>query len=305
LTLELDGRVALVTGAARGLGRAESLALAQRGARVVAIDMLDASEVVDAIEGQGGTAVHAQLDLAQGEAAARAALDVAVSTYGDLHVLVNNAGVLRDRMSFNLSREDWDLVLAVNLSASFYLAQAAARHWRERHRAGDCQPRAIVSTSSESGLYGNAGQANYAAAKSGVAALTITLATELERYGVRVNAIAPRARTQMTSESLGELPAAGAYDPLAPEHVAQVVAWLTSDAAREVTGQVLVVHGGGVASMRPWSIQRSIARHGDWTDSELLGLRAALFPEEGEARQVAAPVGDLFAVETETKEAIR
>jgi NAD(P)-dependent dehydrogenase (short-subunit alcohol dehydrogenase family) len=305
LTLQLDGRVALVTGAARGLGRAEALALARRGARVVAIDVLDASDVVRAIDDAGGSAVHAQIDLAQGEAAAHEALDVAISAYGDLHVLVNNAGVLRDRMSFNLSSEEWDLVLAVNLSASFYLAQAAARHWRERHSVGDRQPRVIVSTSSESGLYGNAGQANYAAAKSGVAALTITLATELERYGVRVNAIAPRARTQMASESLGELPATGAYDSLGPAHVAQVVAWLASDAAREVTGQVLVVHGGGVASMRPWSIRRSIARHGDWTDSELLDLRAALFPEEGEARQVAAPVGDLFAVKTETKEAIR
>lgn len=305
MTLELDGRVALVTGAARGLGRAEALALARRGARVVAVDVIDASEVVDAIEREGGVAVQAQLDLAHAEAVAREALDVAISAYGDVHVLVNNAGVLRDRMSFNLSGEDWDLVLAVNLSASFHLARAAARHWRERHSAGDRQPRAIVNTSSESGLYGNAGQANYAAAKSGIAALTITLATELERYGVRVNAIAPRARTQMAAESLGELPAAGAYDPLAPEHVAQVVAWLASDAAREVTGQVLVVHGGGVASMRPWSIRRSLARHGDWTDADLLGLRAALFPEQGEARQVAAPVGDLFVVETQTKEAIR
>lgn len=304
MTLELDGRVALVTGAARGLGRAEALALARRGARVLAVDLLDAAEVVQAIEDAGGVAAHARVDLAQGEHAAQEALQAAISAFGDLHVLVNNAGVLRDRMSFNLSSEDWDLVLAVNLSASFHLARAAARHWRSRHADGDLQPRSIVSTSSESGLYGNAGQANYAAAKAGVAALTVTLATELERYGVRVNAIAPRARTQMTLESLGELPQAAAYDPLAPEHVAEVVAWLASEAAHGVTGQVLVVHGGGVAAMRPWSVRRSIARDGDWSDADLLGLRAELFPQEGEARQVAAPVGELFAVDAEAKETV-
>ncbi|MFZ2050059.1 MAG: SDR family NAD(P)-dependent oxidoreductase [Solirubrobacteraceae bacterium] len=304
MTLELDGRVALVTGAARGLGRAEALALARRGARVVAIDLLDASETVHAIEGAGGVAAHATIDLAQGETAAHQALDVAISTFGDLHMLVNNAGVLRDRMSFNLTSEDWDLVLAVNLSASFHLARAAARHWRQQHVAGEPQPRSIVSTSSESGLYGNAGQANYAAAKAGVAALTITLATELERYGVRVNAIAPRARTQMTLDSLGQLPIAGEHDPLAPEHVAEIVAWLCSEAAYGLTGQVLVTHGNVVAAMRPWSVRRQVAREGNWTDTGLLDLRAALFPEEGEARQVASPVGDLFAVDPPLKESI-
>ena len=305
MTLELDGRVALVTGAARGLGRAEALALARRGARVVAIDLLDPSETVHAIEGAGGIAAHATIDLAQGETAAHQALDVAISTFGDLHMLVNNAGVLRDRMSFNLSSEDWDLVLAVNLSASFYLSRVAASHWRRRHADGDAQPRAIVNTSSESGLYGNAGQANYAAAKAGVAALTITLATELERYGVRMNAVAPRARTQMTLDSLGQLPAAGEHDPLAPEHVAEVVAWLCSEAAHGLTGQVLVAHGGGVAAMRPWSVRCQVARGGSWTDADLLELRAALFPQEAEARQVALPVGDLFAVDSQPKETIR
>ena len=302
--MELDQRVALVTGAARGLGRAEAVALARRGARVVAVDLLDATEVVEEIENAGGVATHARIDLGGGEQAAAQALQSAISAYGDIHVLVNNAGVLRDRMSFNLTSEEWDLVLAVNLSASFHLAKAAARLWRERHAAGDLQQRTIVNTSSESGLYGNAGQANYAAAKAGVAALTVTLATELERYGVRVNAIAPRARTQMTLESLGQPPSADASDPLAPEHVAEVVAWLASDAARDVTGQVLVAHGGGVAAMRPWSIRRAIAREGSWTDAELLGLREALFPEQGEARQVAAPVGDLFAVDSQPKETI-
>ncbi|HMJ02028.1 MAG TPA: SDR family NAD(P)-dependent oxidoreductase, partial [Conexibacter sp.] len=261
MSLKLDERVALVTGAARGLGRAEAIALARRGARVVAVDVLDASETVEEIERAGGTAVHARVDLTAGEAAAQEALDAALAAYGDLHVLVNNAGLMRDRMSFNLSAEDWDLVLAVNLSASFHLARAAARLWRERRAAGDAQPRAIVSTSSESGLYGNAGQANYSAAKAGVAALTITLATELDRYGVRVNAIAPRARTPMAGEAFGELPGGDdAHDPFGPEHIAEVVAWLVSDAAADVTGQVLVVHGGGIRVMQTWTPVREIPR---------------------------------------------
>jgi NAD(P)-dependent dehydrogenase (short-subunit alcohol dehydrogenase family) len=304
LDLQMDGRVVLVTGAARGIGRMEALAFAARGARVVAVDLLDACEVVDAIEGIGGSAVCAQLDLAGGEAAAQQALDLALATYGDLHVLVNNAGVLRDRMSFNLSAEDWELSLAVNLSASFYLAQAAARHWRERHAVGELQPRAIVSTSSESGLYGNAGQANYAAAKAGVAALTLTLATELHRYGVRVNAIAPRARTSMTAQVLGELLAAEAHDPFAPGHVAEIVTWLCSDAAAAVTGQVLVVHGEGIEVMRPWSVQHRVSHHGDWSEEELLALRGALFPDGGEHRLVQ-PVGDLFLAAQDGKETVR
>jgi NAD(P)-dependent dehydrogenase (short-subunit alcohol dehydrogenase family) len=293
LRLGLEGRVVLVSGAARGLGRAEALAFAKRGARVVAIDLLDASEVVATIEEAGGTVVDAKVDLSAGESAAAEALELALTAYGDLHVLVNNAGVMRDRMSFNLSAEDWEQVLAVNLSASFFLARAAARHWRAQGIAGDVQPRAIVNTSSESGLYGNAGQANYAAAKAGVAALTLTLATELDRYGVRVNAIAPRARTAMSAEAFGDLPTTSEHDPFAPEHVAEVVAWLASEAAGDVTGQVLVVHGGGVQTMRTWSVHRQVSRHGAWTDAELDGLREELFPDD-EARRLAEPIADLF-----------
>ena len=289
--LSLAGRVALITGAARGLGRAEALAFAARGAQVALVDVIDPGPVRDEIVAAGGAAVSAVVDLAEPSAADRA-LDIALTAFGDVDVVVNNAGVVRDRMSFNLSDEDWELVIAVNLSATFYLSRAAIRHWRSRD-AGT-RPRLIVNTSSESGLFGNAGQANYASAKAGVAALTVTLATELDRYGIRVNAIAPRARTPMSAGAFGELPSTGDFDPFGADHVAEVVAWLASDAACDVTGQVLVVHGTAIDVMLPWTSRHRLARDGAWTDDALSALKDHLFPD-GDTRQLATPVGDLFA----------
>lgn len=288
-SVDLTGRVALVTGAAQGLGRAHSIALAARGASIVAVDVRDARAVVEAIEQGRGTATAVTADLSSpGEC--DTVVETALAVYGDLDIVVNNAGLVRDRMSFNLSREDWDAVLAVNLSATFLIAQAAIRHWR----SAPARPgRTIVNTSSESGLYGNAGQANYAAAKAGVAALTVTLATELEGAGIRVNAIAPRARTAMSAAAFGDLPHGPGFDPFAAEHVAEVVAWLASDLAYGVTGQVLVAHGHGIEVMRPWTAARRLARAGAWSDVELEQLREALFPD-GVTRQVAGPIGDLF-----------
>lgn len=298
--LELAERVAVVTGAARGLGRAEVLALAARGARVLAVDVLDVGETLRAVAEAGGQVAPLQADLgrpASGERVLRAALE----QFGEVDIIVNNAGVLRDRMSFNLSTDDWELVLGVNLSGSYYLAQAAGRHWRRRHAAGAARERVIVNTTSESGLYGNAGQANYAAAKAGVAALTLTLAAELSRYEIRVNAIAPRARTAMSVGSFGNLPHGGGIDPFAPEHVAAVVAWLVSEAAHGVTGQILVAHGGGIEVMRTWSAVRRLERAGRWTDDELLRLRAQLFPE-GDTRWVPAPIAELFGAGADREE---
>jgi 3-oxoacyl-[acyl-carrier protein] reductase len=294
--LDLRGKVALVTGAGQGLGAAHAAALARRGARVLATDVSEPATTVAAILRQGGDAAGFGVDLGTDEGC-HAALDAALATYGGVDILVNNAGVVRDRMSFNLSGSDWNVVLAVNLSASFHLAQGAARLWRTDGLAKD---RVIINTSSESGLYGNAGQANYAAAKAGVAALTLTLATELERYGVRVNAIAPRARTPMSAAAFGTLPRTDAFDPFAPEHVAEVVVWLASPAAAGVTGQVLVVHGGGVEVMRPWSVVRRLARAAPWSDGELARLSETLFPDGG-MRQATAPVGHLFVL-TDAKE---
>jgi NAD(P)-dependent dehydrogenase (short-subunit alcohol dehydrogenase family) len=294
--MDLGGRVALVTGAAGGLGAAHALALARRGACVVAADMLDSSSVVETIVRRGGEAAGVAVDLATPQGCATA-LSAALELYGEVDILVNNAGVVRDRMSFNLSQDDWEVVLAVNLSASFFLAQGLIRCWRALPSGRD---RVIVNTSSESGLHGNAGQANYAAAKAGVAALTVTLASELARYGIRVNAIAPRARTPMSAAAFGGLPRTPEFDPFATEHVAEVVAWLASDAARDVTGQVLVVHGAGVEVMRPWTAIRRVARGRPWTDDDLLKLRGELFPD-GATRHLARPVGDLF-VSPEAKE---
>jgi NAD(P)-dependent dehydrogenase (short-subunit alcohol dehydrogenase family) len=299
--LSLAGKTAIVTGAAQGLGRAEALALARRGARVLLVDRLDCGEVAQEIAAAGGEAAKLTVDLADPEAA-DAVLAAAVGAFGDVDVLVNNAGLVRDRMSFNLSDRDWEEVLAVNLSASFRLCRAAVGHWRDRSREGAPGERSIVNTTSESGLYGNAGQANYAAAKAGVAAITLTLAAELDRYGIRVNAIAPRARTPMSADAFGDLPQARSFDPFGPEHVAEVVAWLASGAAADVSGQVLVVHGGGVAAMRTWSPEREVRRGSGWTDAELVELRARLFPA-GDAKHLAAPVGDLFGEIESAKEA--
>lgn len=293
--LRLDERVALVTGAARGLGAAHAIQLASRGARTVLVDVLDSAAVASEIERLGGQAIQLQLDLASAEGCI-AAVTRAVESYGRLDIVVNNAGILRDRMSFNISPTDWDLVLAVNLTATFHVSAAAARVWRSA--GGPRRERVIVNTSSESGLFGNAGQANYAAAKAGVAALTVTMATELERQGIRVNAIAPRARTAMSFSAFGELTRDDDFDPFAADHAAHVVAWLVSDAARDVTGQVLVVHGTGIEVMQPWRPRRAMTRRGHWTDEELLGLHGQLFPS-GESRHIAAPVGALFTAESD------
>jgi NAD(P)-dependent dehydrogenase (short-subunit alcohol dehydrogenase family) len=277
-SLDMSGRVAPVTGSSRGPGRAEALALARRGARIVLAGVTDAAEVAEAIAGAGGQAVQVTADLARPEAAGEVFAE-APAAFGDVHVLVSNAGVVRDKMRLSLSGEDWAHVLAVSLPAPFYLAGAAARHWRDLRRAGSLEPRVIVSTASESGLYGNAGQANYAAAKAGVTALTLTLAAELRRYGIRVSAIAPRARTPMSRHAFGDLPRSAAFDPFAAEHVARVTAWLAAGAADAVTGQVLVVHGAAVQVMRPWPAGQRAAGHGSWDDAALLALGGTLFPD--------------------------
>ncbi|AZK93863.1 MULTISPECIES: 3-oxoacyl-ACP reductase [Streptomyces] len=262
MTLPLDGLSAIVTGAGRGLGRAEALELARLGATVVVNDYgqpgrdgsgrssaAPADEVAEEIRTAGGQAVAHHGDIAD-FAGARELVALAVERFGKLDVLVNNAGILRDRMVFSMTEDEWDSVIRVHLKGHFNTVRFASAHWRERAKAagGPVYGR-IVNTSSEAFLAGSAGQPNYAAAKGGIVGLTTSTAAALARYGVTANAICPRARTRMTEDVFAgyQEPAEGELDPLAPEHVAPLVGYLAAPAAAGVTGQVFVVHGGLVA----------------------------------------------------------
>jgi NAD(P)-dependent dehydrogenase (short-subunit alcohol dehydrogenase family) len=280
----LDGRVAVVTGAGRGLGREHALALAREGARVVVNDVgagadgsgsgPDAADAVVAeIRSEGGVAVASYDDVADWKGGEQLVIQ-AVDEFGGLHVLVNNAGVLRDRMVFNMSEEDWDVVLQVHLKGHFVPLRHASAYWRRLSKGGDQVKASVVNTSSTSGLIGNPGQSNYGAAKAGVAALTVIAAQELGRYGVRVNAIVPVARTRLTEATPGlsdvfRAPAdPGQFDQWHPANVSPVVAWLAS-ADCAVTGKVLYVQGGTVQPMSGWTKEEGVHRDGRWTPVEL------------------------------------
>ncbi|WP_329465449.1 3-oxoacyl-ACP reductase [Streptomyces sp. NBC_01431] len=260
--LPLEGLSAIVTGAGRGLGRAEALELARLGAAVVVNDFGrpgrdgsgqaskgPAEDVAAEIRAAGGTAVAHTGDVADHQQA-RELVQLAIDTYGKLDILVNNAGILRDRMIFSMSESEWDSVIHVHLKGHFNTTHFAASHWRERSKAtgGPVYGR-IVNTSSEAFLAGSAGQPNYAAAKGGIVGLTTSTALALGKYGVTANAICPRARTRMTEDVFAgfQEPEEGQLDPLAPEHVSPLVGYLASPAAAKVNGQLLVVHGGMVA----------------------------------------------------------
>jgi len=277
----LDGRSAIVTGAAQGLGRAEALALAAAGASVV-INDLDGNalaSVATEIKDAGGSVAVSPGDIGE-VSTAEALLDTAVREFGRLDILVNNAGVLRDRMIFSMSSEEWDLVLRTHLRGHFLTSRVATAYWREQSKqAGGPVYARVVNTSSEAFLLGSAGQPNYAAAKAGIAALTLTTARSCGRYGVRANAICPRARTAMTADLMGTAPAEGP-DPLAAEYVAPLVAYLASDAAANINGEVFVVHGGVVAVMAPPTVRATFyakeqgSPDGMWTLDAIAGALA-------------------------------
>jgi NAD(P)-dependent dehydrogenase (short-subunit alcohol dehydrogenase family) len=251
--MSLAGKVAVVTGAGAGLGRAEALALAAAGADVVVGDIAE-SDVVAEIEEMGGKAVFIRGDVSERDTA-DALTQAAIDRFGGLHILVNNAGVLRDRMLFSMTDEEWDLVVKVHLRGHFLLSRNVAAYWRDQAKvAGHKVYGRIVNTSSEAFLLGSEGQPNYAAAKAGITALTLTSARSLAKYGVRANAICPRARTQMTAKVFGAAPEGP--DPLAPEHVAKFVAYLASPEADGINGQVFVVHGETVMLMSAPSVER-------------------------------------------------
>jgi NAD(P)-dependent dehydrogenase (short-subunit alcohol dehydrogenase family) len=277
----LDGKVAIITGAAQGLGAAHARVLAGQGARLVLNDLGDAVEdVAEEVRAAGGEAVTHRQSVSDWTAA-KELIDQAVDTYGDLHILVNNAGILRDKMSFNMEEDEWDAVINVHLKGHFAPSRHAGVYWRTQAKAGNTAPRRLINTSSEAGLFGNAGQANYAAAKAGIASLAIVFGRELAAYGVTGNAIAPRARTAMTdSMDFFQPPEEeGAFDRFLPENISQVVAWLATDETSDVNGQVFVVIGGDVWVMKGWSIAGHLHKDGPWSPEELQAARGELFED--------------------------
>ena len=277
---DLTGKVAIVTGAGAGIGRECALYLAREGARVVVNDLAasDAGPAADVLAAEirdaGGEAI-ADTGSVTDPDSARALVEKAITTYGTLDVLVNNAGILRDRMLVNMTLDEWEAIMAVHLRGAFLTTQRAAEHWRERSRAGEQVSAAVINMTSGSGLHAAVGQSNYAAAKSGVATFTMVIAKELGRYGVRANAVAPTARTQLTSSSerLVEIMKSpedpAEFDAWHPRNLAPVVAWLASPAC-PLTGQVLGVFGDRVGIYQPWTVHHMLNNNGAEWDAKSL-----------------------------------
>ncbi|HKE74418.1 MAG TPA: SDR family oxidoreductase [Acidimicrobiales bacterium] len=278
-----DGRVVIVTGAGRGIGRGHALEFARQGAKVVVNDIgvaLDgrdpsatpAQAVVDEIAAAGGAAIANRDDVADWDGARRLVAS-AVDAFGRLDVVVNNAGFVRDRMVVSCEEDEWDAVVRVHLKGHFAVSRFAAEHWRARAKAGEAVDARIVNTSSGAGLLGSVGQAAYSAAKAGIAALTLVQAAELGRYGVTANAIAPSARTRMTETVFAASMAApddpAAFDAMAPENVAPLVVWLGSPESAGVTGRVFEVEGGVVSLADGWQHGPAVDKGARWDPAEL------------------------------------
>jgi NAD(P)-dependent dehydrogenase (short-subunit alcohol dehydrogenase family) len=277
----LEGKVAIVTGAGRGIGREHALALARAGARIVVNDLGaslagegadegPAHEVVREIEALGSEAVANGENVAD-FAGAKRMVDAAVDAFGRLDILVNNAGILHDRMLVNMEEHEWDAVIEVHLKGHFGPTRHAAAYWRERSKEGEEVRARVINTSSPSGVFGNVGQANYGAAKAGIVGFTLIAAQELQRYGVTVNALAPNARTRMTEAAFGEIPPPeDGFDPAHPGNNSPIVVALCADDAQHVTGQVFFVYGGVVNMLRGWEAGELFASDERWDADALL-----------------------------------
>jgi NAD(P)-dependent dehydrogenase (short-subunit alcohol dehydrogenase family) len=274
----LDGRVAIVTGAGRGVGRQHAFFLASEGAKVVVNDLggnpdgsgsdeSPAQQVANEIVDAGGEAVANHDSVASWDGAQRV-VEQAVGSFGDVHFVVNNAGILRDRMLVNMSEEEWDAVIAVHLKGTFCITHFVSAYWREKSKEGETVDRSVVNTSSTSGLFGSAGQTNYGSAKSAIATFSIIASRELERYGVRVNCIAPTARTRLTEHIPMMKPVEDGFDSMDPGNLSPFIAYLGTEGCR-ITGKVFHVVGGRVNLFKPWEIVDSITKDGRWTVAEL------------------------------------
>jgi NAD(P)-dependent dehydrogenase (short-subunit alcohol dehydrogenase family) len=284
----LDGRVAIITGAGRGIGREHALLFAAEGAKVVVNDLggnadgtgselTPAQQTVADIKAMGGEAVVNTDNVADWEGGQRL-VNTAIETFGDLDIVVNNAGILRDRVLVNMTEEEWDAVIMVHLKGHFIPSRWAAAYWREQHKAGVTKPRNLVHTSSTSGLFSNPGQSNYGAAKSGIATFSQICAKELTRYNVKSNCIAPAARTRLTlaTPGLGEIIGvpedAAKFDEWDPANISPLVAYLaTADCA--FTGETFFVQGGSVKRVKTWEFGEGVEQHERWT---VAGLATAL-----------------------------
>jgi NAD(P)-dependent dehydrogenase (short-subunit alcohol dehydrogenase family) len=266
----LEGKVAIITGSGRGIGREEALLMAKEGAKIVVNDLgahfdgtgganaTPAQEVVSEIKKMGGEAVANGESVSDFKGAKRI-IECAVDTFGKLNIVVNNAGILRDRMIFNMGEEDWDAVIAVHLKGSFNMSRHACEYWREEHKKGNILNGRIINTSSDAGLLGNVGQANYGACKAALALMAIVIDLEMKKYGVTANAIAPIARTRLTIDAtpstaafMGREVKEGEFDVFSPRNVAPLVAWLASDDAKDCHAEVFRVGGGTVWLMAGW-----------------------------------------------------
>src|SRR5438874_2646378 len=292
---DLSGKVAIVTGAGRGIGRSHALALARAGARVVVNDLGagvagegsdagPAEQVVEEIHaavGESSTNCENVAYIAEAERLVQAARD----TFGRLDILVNNAGILRDRMLVNMTEDEWDAVIAVHLKGHFAPTRHAAAYWREQSKAGEVVRGRVINTSSPSGVFGNVGQANYGAAKAGIAGFTLIVAQELHRYGVTVNCLAPNARTRMTEDTFDMGAPPEGFDPLDPSNMSPLVVALSADDAQAITGQVFHVWGGAINALQGWTAGELFERAERWGADALLGELLERFPDG------AAPAG--------------